>query len=167
MHGKRFILKRSRSKKALEIHEILMRATYGSSQTGVIGEHNSDDRLYVKEFVIGVEVEGQTAAFPFSALNNEPVVNAELGETPFVVVFSRDTGTGVAFDRRVDGQVLTFSQESRLQMSDNETGVDLGWPERRSFGRASSRQSAGAVEEHGRLLVCLEGLVPEYHVVWR
>jgi hypothetical protein len=96
---------------------------YTSSQTGVIGELNRDDRLYVKEFVIGVEVDGKAAAFPFSALNSEPVLDFDLAEMPLVIVFSSSTGTGVVFDRRVDGQLLTFSQLEGTQIMDAETGT--------------------------------------------
>ncbi len=38
-----------------------------------------DERLYVKEFVVGVEINGDPVAFPFSVLNAEPVVNQVVG----------------------------------------------------------------------------------------
>jgi hypothetical protein len=97
---------------------------YASSQTGVIGESLDDDRLYVKEFVVGVEQNGKAVAYPFSVLNNQPVVNHQVGELETLVVFNVDTGTGVVFNREVDGQILTFDQVpgSGLVLVDRQTG---------------------------------------------
>ncbi len=96
---------------------------YASSQAGVIGEATMDDRLYVKEFVVGVELNGVPVAFPFSVLNAEPVVNYEIGSEPVLVFFSAETGTGVVYIREVNGQVLSFSQVEDTTIMDGETGT--------------------------------------------
>ncbi len=98
------------------------RGYYQSGQTGVIGESRRDDRLYAKEFVIGVDLDGHQVAFPFSRLNTEPVVNFQVGQAPVLVVFNIQTGTGVVFDRRHEGQQLTFEGEDDLVLTDQETG---------------------------------------------
>ena len=95
---------------------------YASGQAGVIGENEKDDRLYTKEFVIGVEVNGEPVAFPYGVLNDEPIVNAEIGGEPILVTFNSETGTGVAFTRQLDEQVLTFTEAGNLTMTDAETG---------------------------------------------
>lgn len=82
---------------------------YQSPRAGVIGETVNDDGLYVKEFVVGVEQNGEAVAYPFSALNEQPVVNDVIGGVPVLVVFDADSGTSAVFDRRVTGQTLTFS----------------------------------------------------------
>jgi len=96
---------------------------YASGSAGVIGEATRDDRLYTKEFVVGVELNGDPVAFPFSVLNDEPVVNYEVGDEPILVLFSAETGTGVVYEREVDGQVLTFSQVEGTTITDAETGT--------------------------------------------
>jgi hypothetical protein len=96
---------------------------YASNQTGVIGQAVLDDRLYVKEFVVGVELKGDPVAFPFGVLNEESVVNYEVGGEPILVVFNTETGTGVVYKREVDGQVLTFSQVEGTTITDAETGT--------------------------------------------
>ena len=96
---------------------------YNSPSSGVIGENRVDDRLYVKEFVIGVEQNGEAAAYPFSVLNETPVVNDLVGEKPILVVFNANTGTGIVFDRQVDSQTLTFSLTDGLSLTDAETGT--------------------------------------------
>jgi hypothetical protein len=54
---------------------------YMSSQAGVIGETTRDDRLYVKEWVIGVDWNSEQVAYPYSHLNDAPVVNDTVGGT--------------------------------------------------------------------------------------
>jgi hypothetical protein len=102
---------------------------YASDDAGVIGETFRDDRLYVKEFVIGVALNEEAAAYPFSQLNREPVVNDDVGGVPVVVTFNPASGSGVVFERRVTGEeggsevdVLTFVHVEDLVMEDEQTG---------------------------------------------
>ncbi len=81
---------------------------FRSADAGVIGEAIEDRRLYVKEFVIGVEQNDEAVAYPYSVLNNQPVVNHQVGGVPVLVVFDAETGSGVVFNRALDGQTLTF-----------------------------------------------------------
>lgn len=96
---------------------------YTSSAAGVLGESVRDGRLYVKEFVIGVEKNGQAVAYPFSVLNDQPVVNDTVGETAVLVVFDAQTGSGVVFERTLDGQTLTFTHSLEMVLVDEETGT--------------------------------------------
>lgn len=97
---------------------------YASSQTGVIPETLQDDRLYVKEFVNGVELDDVVVAYPFSTLNEQPVVNDTVGDEAVLVLFDQETAVSVAFSRVVEGQTLTFSAtDQRLLIQDNETGT--------------------------------------------
>ena len=96
---------------------------YNSSSSGVIGQTTIDERLYVKEFVVGVEKDSAVVAYPFGVLNEDPVVNDQVGDQPVLVVFNADTGTGVVFDRQVDDQTLTFSLAEGLTLTDSETGT--------------------------------------------
>lgn len=96
---------------------------YESGDAGVIGATNEDNRLNTKEFVIGVEVGKDTVAYPFSILNDEPVVNDQVGDQMIVVVFDADTGTGAVWSRILaDGEVLTFTHLEGFQMKDTLTG---------------------------------------------
>jgi hypothetical protein len=96
---------------------------YEDGRAGVIGETLNDDRLNTKEFVIGVEQDGVAVAFPFSQLNETPVVNEQVGQTPVLVVFNAETGTGVVFDRWIAGQNLTFEASDGLTLIDQQTGT--------------------------------------------
>jgi hypothetical protein len=78
---------------------------------------------YVKEFVIGVEYHDEAVAYPFSVLNNQPVVNDQIGDLPVLVVFNAETGAGAVFSRQLnDGRALTFEAQDGLTLLDNETG---------------------------------------------
>ncbi len=99
--------------------------TYDSA--GVLGETRRDDRLYTKEFVIGLEEDGLARAYPFSALNDDPVINDTFGDNPILVTFDLESAAGVVFKRTVDGQTLTFdlkedAPDGPLLMVDQETG---------------------------------------------
>ena len=97
---------------------------YGSSQTGVIPETIQDNRLDVKEFVNGVELDDNVIAYPFRTLNEQPVLNDTVGDETVLVVFDVETAVSVAFSRVVDEQTLTFAQtETPLVIQDNETGT--------------------------------------------
>jgi hypothetical protein len=94
---------------------------YQSGQTGVIGETFSDDRLYIKEFVIGVELSEAAIAFPFSELNDQPLVNYTLGDDHILVLFNHDTGLGIVYDRQIGDKVLTFERLDDQTLRDLET----------------------------------------------
>lgn len=95
-----------------------------------------DPRFPALSRVVGVTIEGENKAFPFAVIEDERAVNDEVGGTPIVVLWGGDTadaldarsiassdaiGTGIAFDRRVDDQVLTFSSVGDDQFADAET----------------------------------------------
>ncbi|KAA3654585.1 MAG: DUF3179 domain-containing protein [Chloroflexi bacterium] len=94
---------------------------YASGSTGVIGETLQDDRLYVKEFITGVELDDAAIAYPFSVLNNEPVVNDSFAGMELLVVFDANTAATAVFDRTVNGQLLTFAGDG-FTLTDVETG---------------------------------------------
>lgn len=93
-------------------------------QAGVPGAGRVDDGLLARQFVTGVELDGEAVAYPWSVLSREPVVNDQMGDTPVLVVFDAGAATGVAFRRRVEGQTLTFSlsDPETLILTDVETG---------------------------------------------
>jgi len=97
---------------------------YVSPQTGLIPPVERDARVFPKEFVLGVASSGGAKAYPFSQLGKRPVVNDEVGGQPLLVAFDSRALTGVVFDRRVRGRILTFEPapgEAPLSLRDRET----------------------------------------------
>ena len=96
---------------------------YGASDAGVVGRKRSDDRLPVKEKVIGVRLGGEVKAYSFTALARDRVVNDTVGGVPLVVVFDGLSFSGAVYRRDPGGTLLTFAPGTNsLSMVDRETG---------------------------------------------
>ena len=91
-------------------------AYYRSGETGIHPQAVEDDRLGVKEWVIGVAQDGEAVAYSFDVLARELVVSD--GQT--LVVFLPASATGLVYNRMVEGQVLNFGFENGF-LVDHET----------------------------------------------
>ena len=67
-----------------------------------------DKRLPARETVAGLEVSGETVAYPFSELRIARVVNDRVGGLPIVIVHQPSSDTTTAFDARAKGKALRF-----------------------------------------------------------
>jgi hypothetical protein len=68
--------------------------------------------------VIGVVLGGKARAYPIAILNWHELVNDTLAGQPILVSFCPLCGTGIVFDRRVDGQARGFGVSGLLYQSD-------------------------------------------------
>jgi hypothetical protein len=104
---------------------------------GFFDQADLDDRFPALERVVNVTVDGTAMAYPFSVLESALAVNDAVGGVDVIVLWGGDTadaldagqivqasviGTGIAFDRTVDGQTLTFTPEGDGVFVDAETG---------------------------------------------
>ena len=95
-----------------------------------------DDRLAAMERVLVLELNDEPIAYPFSRLEDHPVVHDEVGGEPVVVFWSegttsaldqtsiadsKDVGAAVAFNPVLDGEELTFVYEDG-EFRDEQTG---------------------------------------------
>ncbi len=113
---------------------------YDASDAGVVGRKRADDRLPVKEKVIGVRLGGQVKAYSFSALARDRVVNDTVGGVPLVVVFDPASVSGAVYRRDSGGTLLTFTAGANpLSMRDDQTGSE--WDG--LSGRATTGSDAG------------------------
>ena len=92
-----------------------------------------------KELVLGVfegwadgqcraEAGCESEAFPFGALaarGNAVVLNEQVGDRPILVTYQNEERVAIAYDRRLDGQLLTFDVATAIPMTmvDRETGT--------------------------------------------
>ena len=74
------------------------------------------------KFVYGIVRGGQPFHVSMAALAKDPVQNFEIGDTPLLIAFDRDSTSARAFSRRVGEQVLTFDPADSGTMTDRETG---------------------------------------------
>jgi hypothetical protein len=112
-------------------------SAYSSSTSPFLFDGDPDPRHPALSRVVGVTLDGNEKAYPFSVLREQRAINDELAGTPFVVVWGGDTadaldatviadgeaiGSGIAYDRRVGDQVLTFSPGGDDLFTDDQTG---------------------------------------------
>jgi Protein of unknown function (DUF3179) len=69
---------------------------------------NSDDRLGLKEIVIGLENKGQYKTFKLQEVEDKKVINDQVNGKP-IVFFSLHPFTARVYDPVVDGQILKFN----------------------------------------------------------
>ncbi len=85
-----------------------------------------DDRLESNALLVGVEANGAFVGFLVGDVASEGgVVNTEVGGVPVVVVYDEGSRTGIAFERRVQGQTLEFTPipwTHGFRLRDTETG---------------------------------------------
>jgi hypothetical protein len=76
------------------------------------------DFLEGREPVIQITIDGESRAYPLRILTWHEIVNTRIGETPLAVTFCPLCNTAIAFDRRLDGNVLDFGTTGKLRDSD-------------------------------------------------
>ncbi|WP_380052784.1 DUF3179 domain-containing protein [Falsihalocynthiibacter sp. SS001] len=80
---------------------------------------SDETRIGGKEPVIALELDGETPrAFPIRYLMWHEIVNDKIGSVPVAVTFCPLCNSAVVFDRRVNGDVLTFGVSGKLRHSD-------------------------------------------------
>lgn len=78
-----------------------------------------ETRIGAREPVITLELDGQVPrAYPIRYLTWHEIVNDTVGGVPVAVTFCPLCNSGITFDRRVMGQVLTFGVSGKLRNSD-------------------------------------------------
>jgi hypothetical protein len=86
---------------------------YRSPETGIIPPRLSDKRIYPKEFVLGVVLNGKAKAYPFSVLSRRAVINDVFEATALLIVFDEENATGMVYRRTMDGKILSFKKTER------------------------------------------------------
>ena len=96
-----------------------------------------DDRYPALERTVGVTVNGDNKAYPFSVVQANGAVNDTVAGVPVVVLWSPgtadaldspvtaegvDVGAALAFDRRLDGEPLEFTPAGDGRFTDDRTG---------------------------------------------
>ncbi|WP_425070988.1 DUF3179 domain-containing protein [Sagittula sp. S175] len=78
-----------------------------------------ETRIEDREPVIALEIAGEVPrAYPIRYLTWHEIVNDVVGDVPVAVTFCPLCNSALAFDRRVEGQMLTFGVSGKLRNSD-------------------------------------------------
>ena len=76
------------------------------------------DFIKDEDRVLGITINGVSKAYPVKILNWHEIVNDSIADVFFTVTYCPLCGTGVVFDSRVNGQVLSFGVSGLLYNSD-------------------------------------------------
>ncbi len=99
----------------------------GRRRGGFMGTYDPVGRA--RELGLAVVVAFKGKLYPYQALAGVPVVNDRFNGVPVVVVYSRDDGTAVAWQRTANGRELTFDDggmkgaAANRFLRDRETGT--------------------------------------------
>ena len=112
--------------------------SYSSSASPFLFNGEVDDRYPALSRVVGVDVDGTIKGYPFQTLFDERAVNDTVNGVDVAVFWGGDTadaldsniiansqtiGTGIAFNRQVGDEVLTFTNNGDDTFTDAETGT--------------------------------------------
>jgi hypothetical protein len=111
----------------------------------VVAGADADGRLGPRTLVIGIVVNGNSRAYPLSALQKQSPVIDVIGSVPVVVVLGDDRRSVRAFDRTVDGRRLEFFQKTEsgaggFQLVDAETNSTWNFEGRAVTGPLAGRE---------------------------
>ena len=88
----------------------------------VVDGTDVDKRLAPRTLVLGIEVDGKSAAYPLEALQKQSPIMDMVGSTPVMLLLGEDKRSVRAFERTVDGRRLEFFQKTEgFQLVDAET----------------------------------------------
>ena len=122
------------------------------------GQYQFDSAYYRKvglnRFVAGITIGGRARAYPFDALDEQPIVNDSAGKRTWVVAFDPQTGSIRRYDRRLDDQILEFQQDDQ-GVVDTQTGSH--WDMRRGVA------IEGALK--GKFLTS-QVIIPSFRAAW-
>ena len=104
-----------------------------------------DKRLPPRTLVMGIEVNGKSAAYPLPALQKQSPIIDMVGTVPIVVALGEDNRSVRAFERTVDGRRLEFFQKkddknAGFQLIDAETGSTWNFEGKAMSGPLAGRE---------------------------
>ncbi len=79
---------------------------------------SSVDYLRDDDLLLALTYHGVTRAYPIRILDHHEIVNDRFGSDPVVITYCPLCGSGLAFENRLDGQVMVFGTSSLLHNSD-------------------------------------------------
>ncbi|MDG0867217.1 DUF3179 domain-containing (seleno)protein [Candidatus Lucifugimonas marina] len=86
---------------------------YANDRNGIHSLNPSDKRLHGKDVVFGLDIKGESKAYAYTALIDQPLVEEDLGREPIIVLHERSSSTAVAFSRTVAGRTLNFKGKNK------------------------------------------------------
>lgn len=100
-----------------------------------------DETLSPRELIVGIELNGKSKAYPFSAIEKQNPIIDTVGETDIVIVLGEDGKSVRAFKRKIDGKKLEFyAKPGSRELVDAETGSTWDFSGRAVSGALAGQQ---------------------------
>ena len=90
-------------------------------------KRESADRIFPRNWVVGIEVNNEAKAYLWSDLVKERSINDIVNNTPIVLALESDTLSFHSWNRSVNGKTLNFSLDSANNLLDAETKSNWNW----------------------------------------
>ncbi len=106
-----------------KVNELSVQAKSAESLENQLAETKAQmEKLNVNELYGVIKVDGQMKAYKVGDMNKMPpvIANDVVGSTPVIVSWCPLCGTLTAYDRKVDGQTLTFKVEGARKIPGTE-----------------------------------------------
>lgn len=107
------------------------------------------DKLKPRTLIVGLEINGQSKAYPVESLQKQQLILDEVGGAPIFVLIGEDKKSARAFERKLDGRTLEFfvateADKRQLPGGDSRHIVDAETGSAWDFtGRCQSGELAG------------------------
>ena len=106
---------------------------------GFASVDEADEWLEPTQPVLVVEVGDEAKAYPLQVLTRHEIANDVVGGVPLAVTYCPLCNTGIAFERTVDGEVVTFGVSGNLRNSNLimwDSGTETWWQQATGQGIA-------------------------------
>jgi hypothetical protein len=112
------------------------------SKLRVVEGADIDKRLAPRTLVLGITLDGKSAAYPLPALQKQSPIIDMVGSIPIVLALGEDKRSVRAFERTVDRRKLEFFQKTSqaFQLIDAETGSTWNFEGEAVAGPLSGKQ---------------------------
>ena len=94
---------------------------HASPNAGISGTRYTDDRLMDKVLVVGVRINENYRAYPFTAFKKQSIINDEVDDVPLLAFHDLESNATAVFLRTVDGQTLKFEPAQGYFVKDTTT----------------------------------------------
>ena len=100
-----------------------------------------DNSLNPRDLIVGLTIDGESKAYPFSSIEKQSPILDTLGRTDIVILMAEDKTSVRAFDRNVDDRKLEFLVKPESgQIVDAETGSTWDFSGKAISGALAGKQ---------------------------
>ena len=120
-----------------------------------LNENPYAQEFRAKERVLGVRLDGEAKAYPFSSMDARSVINDRVGGVDIAVLWDRQSTLAIPYAREVNGRTLTF-----------DIDMDVGFPFGMKDQETGTVWNANGLAVEGELAGVQLAQVPAHNSMW-